>query len=308
MFMVLIGGTASLVSPTGTLATPTPTFVWTSPLPGPYELDVQVPAGLTYFDQLVSPSCTFSSQTYRCSYTLPVGLPAGNTYAWQVGNAAGFSNAFQFSLPAPSGSGPTMPPGTPIPVSPSGFVGPSMSFIWNPDPGTAEYDLLVQNTAGVAVMRTVNASDVCGTVGVDCDLDLAPALTPGAAYNWFVRARNSVGTSSWSSPLTIFTASAGLPSAPTLVAPQGSVPPSPTFTWNAVAGASRYSLLVQNTSGVWGSLDIDAAAAGCSSGLGACTASTSFGLPPHSMFSWFVKAFAPGGESTWGGPMAISTP
>ena len=58
----------------------------------------------------------------------------------------------------------------------------------------------------------------------------------------------------------------------TLVSPSGNVATTtPTYTWNAVAGAASYELLVQNTAGVALDLTVSATAAGCASGPGMCS-------------------------------------
>jgi hypothetical protein len=298
-FQVLIGGTPSLVSPSGTVAASTPTFSWTSPLPGPYVLLVQGEAPLIY--ESISPACTFSSDTYHCSYKPATPLAGGASYNWQVANGAGWSAAWIFTIPAPAGT----LPATPVPASPLGTIPAGTPYIWRIAAGATEYDVVVQNTTGVAGFRTVRASDVCETAG-DCELDETFALTPGVPYNWFVRARNAAGASEWSGAMAITVTSGAPPAAPTLVAPSGAVPPSPVFTWIPVAGATRYSLLVQNTAGIWGSMEVDAAAAGC--GSGTCTVAAAFTLPAASLFNWFVKAYGLGGPGAWGGPLVITTP
>jgi hypothetical protein len=301
-FRVMIGGTPSPVSPSGTVATSTPTFSWTSPLPGPYVLLVQGDAAPLIYES-ISPACTFSSDTYRCSYKPATSLPGGASYYWRVANGAGWSDSWIFTVPLPPG----VVPATPVPASPLGTIPAGTPYIWRISGGATEYDVLVQNTTGVAGFRTVRASDACET-SADCELDETFPLTPGVPYNWFVRARNAAGSSGWSGAMSITVTSGAPPAAPALVAPSGSVPPSPVFTWIPVAGATRYSLLVQNTTGIWGSMEVDAAAAGC--GSGTCTAAATFTLPASSVFNWFVKAYGLGGPGpgAWGGPLVISTP
>jgi hypothetical protein len=170
----------------------------------------------------------------------------------------------------------------------------------------------VQNTAGVAVAMVVTAADAgCGPGGTQCLVMPATPLTSGATYTWFVNASNAAGTSPWSAGKTITVNAAGpsVPAAPTQVSPSGTMGTrSPTYTWNASAGATSYYLLVQNTAGVAVSQSVTASAAGCGAGTGTCSVTPSTALAAGTPYNWFVNASNSLGTSPWSFGLAITTP
>src|SRR6185437_5603485 len=63
-----------------------------------------------------------------------------------------------------------------------------------------------------------------------------------------------------------------VPAAPTLVSPSGSLSTTtPAYAWNVSAGATSYSLVVQNTAGVAVSATYPASSLGCGAGTGTCS-------------------------------------
>ena len=291
-------------SPSGTIDTTTPTYTWTSGLPGPYYLLVQNTA-IIAISQWVSPACVFTTTVYQCSFTPSTALTAGATYNWFVSNGAGWSMPLTITVGAASSGS---PPATPTQRAPSGLVSSPVGYTWDPAPGATDYDVLVQNTAGVAAMTTVHASDVCGVTSLSCVFTASFLLTPGVPYNWFVKAGNAAGESAWAGPLTITLATNAPPPVPSLIAPAGAVSAAGpyTFSWLPLSSATLYQLVVQNTAGLWGQANVDSTSAGCASGT--CTVTVPMSLPAHSSLNWFVKAQGPAGESAWGGPLVITTP
>jgi hypothetical protein len=101
----------------------------------------------------------------------------------------------------------------------------------------------------------------------------------------------------------------GTPAAPSLVSPSGTIATTtPTYTWNASAGATSYQVLVQNTQGVAVNVTVSATAAGCGSGTGTCSTTPSTALAAHTAYSWFVKAANSQGVSDWSAGLSIRTP
>ena len=89
------------------------------------------------------------------------------------------------------------------------------------------------------------------------------------------------------------------PSTPTLVSPiNTTVTSSPTYTWNAVAGATDYCLAVADSTGYRILQWFTAADAGCTTGTGTCS------LTPATLLSaganrWGVQARNSLGSGPW---------
>jgi hypothetical protein len=89
------------------------------------------------------------------------------------------------------------------------------------------------------------------------------------------------------------------PSAPVLVAPEGSMlDTSPTFSWNASATANWYYLWVSGPAGKVFSRWYTEAQLGCVGGSGTCSVEPVLMLN-HSLFSWWVRPWNSAGEGPW---------
>jgi RHS repeat-associated protein len=191
----------TLSSPSGSVATSTPTFTW-SASSGPT-------AATSYLLQLMNGATTVYQPTYTpgqascgttCSVTPTTALTAG-TYTWSVKamNAAGstWSSSLSFtygSVPAP----PTL-------VSPSGpMTTVTPTFVWNVSAGATEYWIDVRNASNVAKYQALlTASVYCqGQQGQLCQVSPGVTLAAGD-FTWAVQAKNSAGTN-WSAT-TAFT-------------------------------------------------------------------------------------------------------
>ncbi len=108
----------------------------------------------------------------------------------------------------------------------------SPQFRWSAPAGAASYDLYLHDGS-----RAVLQSSVVGTVWT-------PATPLGRGqWTWTIRPRNSAGTAgNWSSPVRFTTSGQTV-----LLTPTGSTSDrTPTFSWQAVSGANRYLLQVDN--------------------------------------------------------------
>ena len=204
-------------------------------------------------------------------------------------------------------------PAAPSPVSPQGTIASATpTYTWNAVPGAASYFLLVQNTGGVRLGISYTAAAAgCAAGSGTCSVTPAIALAANTPYSWFVRASNTLGTGDWSAPAAIFVSAAAggpaPPGAPTTLSPGGSITTAtPVYVWNAVAAATSYYLLVQNTAGVVVSRSYSAAAAGCGSGMGTCSAMPPEMLAGNASYSWFVNASNAQGTSDWSAARAIT--
>ena len=219
----------TLTAPTGNNSDTTPTFTWNAVADAStYELWVYSVTTNTH--QII-----YQNGLTTTSYTPTAGeaLLAGDYRFWvraadSVGTNGPWSAALDFSV----GSIPDVP----ALISPVGLTSDTTpTFSWQ-DVGADRYVLWVTESAsGVRVIYETNLT--------------ANSFTPSAAlasgaHTFWIQAFNSVGQTSGWSARGDFTIGAVLP-APTIIGPAGNTfDTTPTFSWNAIAGAVRYELSV----------------------------------------------------------------
>ena len=101
----------------------------------------------------------------------------------------------------------------------------------------------------------------------------------------------------------------GPPGLATLVSPSGTTADTtPSYLWNAVAGAEDYLLWVSNITGTpfavfnkW----YTAAKAGCGDGTGTCSKTLSLELAPG-VYTWWIQARNGAGTSNWSAGMPFT--
>src|SRR6185437_3384035 len=299
--------TPTPVSPMGTIAAPSPAYTWNA-VQGvdQYMLVVQNTAEVRVNAAYSPAAAGCPAGTGTCTATPSVALAGNTPYNWFV-RAANVEGTSPWSVAAPlvvSGGGGGNAPDAPVPIAPMGTVGTTTPvYTWNPVAGATSYALLVQNTSGVAVNRSVAPESIGCASGIGTCSAMPPeALANGVLYNWFVNATNAIGTGAWSAPTSIAASAGpgGPPAAPTLVSPSGVVTTAtPTYTWNAVSGAASYFLLVQNTAAVAVAHPYTAVAAGCASGTGLCSATPGEPLTGNTSYAWFVNAANGDGAGAW---------
>ena len=302
-------GTPTLSTPTGTISTGAPTYTWSAVAnASQYYLWVNGPAGNAVL-QANHPASVCSGGT--CSVT-PTTLLANGTHRWWVqaknGSAAGpWSAPKDFTVSAS-----TVPPGVATLIGPSGSTGPQPSFTWTPVTGASEYYLWINNAAGAAEVTTwVPGSATCS--GSTCSAVPSTALTSGGHTFW-IQAKNSAGTGSWSNGMvfsvvlggggatptptpTATPAPGGKPGTPTLVSPSGNTSTSrPTYTWNVVSGATDYIVWVNNSAGAAAMATWYPASASCA---GATCSVTPVVSLSNGGYTWWVQARNAAGTGPW---------
>ena len=300
------------IAPNGTVTTATPAYSWNAVAGAiSYHLLVQNTAGIAV-DVRVTASEAGCASASVCSFIPSTPLAVGNTYSWfvQATNIYTTGNWSEMGTITVSVTAPSLPP-APVIVAPIGQTPfPMPIYSWNAIAGVATYELLVQNTAGVAVNVTYAASAAgCGAGTGTCSAQPSNALTLGNTYSWFVRATNGAGIGPWSAPTTVFPTASIIPAPgpPVVISPSGVVTtPTPTFAWNAMGGVASYYLLVQNTSGVAVGMTVPAAAAGCGTGTGVCSIVAPTALANGATYNWFVNATNPVGTGPWSATTTIS--
>jgi len=220
------------------------------------------------------------------SWTADVALTPGRSYMWWVAsvssNGTHLWNAGQAfavaALPAPT------------PVGPSGAPGDLPTFTWTAVAGANHYDLWVNDlTNGQAmVLRNLNAAGTSWTADA--------ALTPGHSYIWYVASVSNNGTHFWNAGQAFSVAT--LP-APTPVGPSDASSDLPTFTWNAVAGVTRYDVWVNDVTTGQAMVLRNANATGTSW-------SADVALSPGHSYMWYVAAVSSNGTHFWNAGQAFS--
>ena len=175
------------------------------------------------------------------NYLVPAPLAVGTEYFWRVRaeNAGGegqYSAVWSFT---------TITSKVVVLTSPSnGAVGVDLSpsLSWNAVVGATSYDVQVSKSNDMS-SPVVNQTGVAAT-----SLAIGP-LDPSTIYHWRVRADNAA-SDQWSSTWSFVTGT-GAPGIVTLVSPADDatgVATLPTFTWNAVDGATDYQFDLSTSS------------------------------------------------------------
>lgn len=286
---------ATLVSPSGTISDDTPTYIWNAVSGASwYLLWVNDSTGNKIKQWYTHSDAGCSSGT--CSVTPPITLVNGNGSWWvQTWNNSGFgpwSSAMNYALQGNTLAKTTL-------ISPAGTITDSTpTFTWNAVSGSTKYGLLVEGTAGDLIATWYSASEVnCGSGAGVCSFTPTTEL-PNGEMVWQVRTGNDNENGPWSNPINITLQD--VPGATTLISPSGTITDStPTYTWNAVSGSTRYGLLVESSN----SGDIianwyTASEVGCSNGTGTCTITPTTVLPDDEMV-WQVITGNDIGDGSW---------
>jgi predicted phage tail protein len=172
------------------------------------------------------------------SFTPLNTLPAGSYRAWvrafnDVGQVSAWSAYRSFTVKGVAPAAPTLTG----PAGGSSAVAPT--FTWTNPVGAVRYDLWVDNV-------TTGVRQVVRQTGLSTTSFTPDSALPGGVYRVWVRAFDSSGKASPWSASRDFTISAVELAAPMITGPFGNTSAQPVITWNAVAGAVRYDLWVNN--------------------------------------------------------------
>ncbi len=230
----------AITGPTGTLRTSRPVLTWTAvPAATQYNLWVNKAgsASAALSVSINADSCVDGN----CTYTPAVDL-ADASYEFKARAASGggwsaWSSPVSFTL--------NTLPEVPELVSPSGTIRTSSpAYTWKVVPGASRYYLMVyeEKSASYVIYRTLTASTICGAE--TCAYTSTLKLKHGN-YRFKVRAGNATTWSGYS-PSMYFTAYLA-PNPPVTgePAPDSKVTVQrPRYSWQAVAGATKYQLHV----------------------------------------------------------------
>ena len=257
--------------------------------------------GATSYRLQVSTSQTFATTVFddstltAASQTMS-GLLPGTTYYWRVSakssqGTSAYSSVRSFATV--SGI-----PAAPVLVSPANAatgVTTPLTLTWAASTGAASYRLQVSADQNFGT-TFYNDSTLTGTSQV------VNGLAASTTYYWRVNAKNSSGTSAYSSTFS-FTTGIAAPVAPTLIAPANAATgqaSSLTLTWTASATAVSYRVQVASNSGFTGTLFLD------QSGV-TTTSQALTGLASSTTYYWRVSATNAGGTSAYSTTFSFTT-
>jgi FtsP/CotA-like multicopper oxidase with cupredoxin domain len=276
-------------SPSGTVTTSTPTYTWNeSVFATSYDLYTNVRGVATTTNYLSTAVCVSGV----CSATSPV-LANGASVYWVVKakNSTGvsaYSSSKTFVVNTVS------IPLSPATVSPTGTVTTNTpTYTWVESTGATSYDIYA-SVNGVASTTNYLTSTVCAAGTCTAT---SPTLTNGASVYWIVRAKNSAGTSAWSTSKTFVVNTVVAPTVPSTISPIGTgtvTTLTPTYTWIESMGATSYDLFT-SIAGVTKTTNY-LAATSCTAGI--CTAVSPV-LNNGSSVYWIIKAKNSAGSSAW---------
>ncbi|MDD5673200.1 MAG: fibronectin type III domain-containing protein [Chitinivibrionales bacterium] len=271
-----------------------PTLTWNAST-GATSYSIQVSTDSSGFSSPVVNQSGLAMLTYNVT-----GLVNNTKYFWRVNatNASGTSAwcaiwSFTTIVAAPAA------PALISPANAATGVAVNPTLGWNASAGASSYSLQVATDAGFSSKIV----DQNGLVGVSYN---ATGLTNNTSYYWRVNATNAGGTSAWSSAWSFTTANGitQVPSAPFLSSPatgSAGLALTPTFTWNATAGATSYSLQVSTDSIGFPTTVVNL------TGLSSLSYAVTSGLSNNTKYYWRVNAANAGGSSAWSSVWSFTT-
>jgi len=170
------------------------------------------------------------------------------------------------------------------------------TYVWNAVSNSTQYYVKVNDSHGTKVQQWYSASEAgCSNGAGTCSVTPTAELVAGAG-TWWIQTRNSFGDGPLSQGLA-FTVSK--PEAATLVSPTGEITDrTPTYTWNAVEGSTKYYLMVNDATGAKIRKWYTAAEGGCPSGTGTCSVTPSIELAIGTV-KWWIQTWSPVGTGPW---------
>ncbi len=304
---------ATLVSPSGTIGTSTPTYTWNAVSNSDwyYLLVKDSTATNKVATWYTAGQVGCSSGTGTCSVTPATALAAGaGQWSVQTWNNFGYgpwSDIMTFTVSVGG------PPGKATLISPSGSISTATpTYVWNAVSGATWYYLWVKDsdaaTSKIATWYTA-AQAGCGSGTGNCSITPTAVLASGPAM-WWIETWNEAGSGPWSDGMSFTVSLEGPPGKATLVSPSGPVSTAtPTYTWNAVGGATWYCLWVKDSSfftfriNTW----YTAAQADCASGIGVCKITPMVPLVSGAA-QWWIQTWNPKGYGPWSDPMSFTIP
>jgi len=247
--LALPPGAATLVTPSGTITDITPLYTWNA-VPGAryYYLWVNDSKGNKINQWYTAEQVSCPAGTGQCTLNPSVELSPGLGQWWiRTRNGAGdgpWSVGMNFSVNIAL-------PGVATLVSPSGSISSTTpTFRWDEVPGALWYHLYVNDSTGNKINQWYRDEEAgCPPGTGHCTVSPSVELALGSGQ-WWVRAWNGAGYGDWSLPGMSFSVDVSPPGQATLLSPSGTITDTtPSYEWDAVAGATWYHLYVNDSTG-----------------------------------------------------------
>ncbi|MBF0357696.1 MAG: cadherin repeat domain-containing protein [Magnetococcales bacterium] len=288
--------TPSPLAPLGTTSSTTPTYSW---LATDYSTHYTLVVTDSNSNEIISTQYSTTDLgcgvgTGTCFATPTTALTAGTTYTWKLipynsdGAVTGTeSGGIDFTVVLDT-------PGTPTPLSPSGTTSLTLpTYSWEATEYSTDYTLVVtDSTSTVVHNQQYNIGELGCSVGSGtCSITPTTTLTDGSTYSWTLLSYNSsAGISGTTSSSVSFTVDINdtTPETPIPASPVGNITDTtPTFSWNASANTTHYTLIVLNSaSSIVISKLYSVAELSCSVGSGTCSITPDTTLNDNTDFTW----------------------
>jgi hypothetical protein len=299
---------ATLISPSGTISTPTPTYTWNAVSSATWYLlwanDGSVSPRIQQWYTDAQAGC--ATGTGACSVTPSVALASGAAMWWiQTWNDAGYG-PWSDGMPIVVTTGNV--PGKAILRSPSGSIQTDKPvYTWNAESSATWYLLWVNDASASPRIQQwyTDAQAGCATGTGTCSVTPSVALASGAAM-WWIQTWNDTGYGPWSDGMPFVVTTGNVPGKAILISPSGSIQTDkPAYTWNAVSSATWYLLWVNDASASpriqqW----YTDAQAGCGTGTGTCSVTPSVAVASGAAM-WWIQTWNNVGYGQWSAGMGF---
>jgi hypothetical protein len=291
-------------SPSGQTTDTTPTYSWNA-VPGAisYQLYVNDSIGNRIQQWYPATDLGCPHGTGTCSVTPALDVVGSCQWWVQTYNSAGvgpWSTSGSFTAPNPPAPGAAIPsavnPNTTTPT-----------YAWNAVSGATWYQLYVNDSIGNRIQKWYSAVDLGCPDGVGT-CSVTPTLDVVGSCQWWVQTYNRSGLGPWSPPRSFTAPHAQTPGPATPDSPFGeTTDTTPTYTWNAVPGATWYQLYVNDSTGDKIQEWYPAADLGCPDGSGTCSVT-----PPIELilapWQWWVQTYNRAGFGPWSVEKSFTIP
>jgi large repetitive protein len=288
--IVAVPGVPSLSSPTNnaTNQSTSLTLSW-SAVTGAASYAVQVATDNAFNNVVIyDPSVSGTSK-------LISGLLNNTQYYWRVsssnaGGSSAYSSAYSFTTVVAAAGVPVLQ----SPINNAVNQSVSLTLTWGAVPGATSYRVQLATDMGFTNL-VVNDSTVT------TNSKAVSGLLNSTQYYWRVNAKNSGGTSVYSSTFT-FTTIVAVPGVPSLSSPANNAAnqsTSLTLSWSAVTGAASYAVQVATDNAFNNVVIYDPSVIGTSKLIS--------GLLNNTQYYWRVSSSNAGGTSGYSNPFSFTT-
>ncbi len=291
----------TLISPSGSITNPTPTYTWQA-LPNAEAYRLQVYEAEQSTQQWYSAE-EAGCANGTCAVTPNKPLSPGDVVWWvQASNQHGvgpLSDPMIFVVDTLT---------TPAPVtmiSPTGQIaGGTPTYTWYAAKTATWYQLWINDSSGKLFAKWYTANEMGCETGI-CQIKPAVPLE-GGEYAWWVQSWNPAGSGPWAEGMA-FTVITEPPPIATLSAPNGTLNDNTlTYTWKQVKTATWYYLWINDSSGKIFTKWYTANEAGCVGFLGViCQIKPAISLEAG-QYTWWIQTWNPIGYGPWSEGMTFT--